>query len=205
MWEKGQDIEKAKRILYRYTLLRYNNAKQWREWYNKYQSKLFFTESGGWLWLVNDLDPKTPGNDYSVLKFYEFNESNIAPIQEKATKEEPVALSSAVSAVGKDKELIIRMKIYPGYHIYAKVSDQDPYIQTTYDLKAEGDVKLVGELQKPVGRPMAGSKSIILEGEQIFRQKIEGKSGKITFIVNYQACDSHVCLMPKSKTITIEL
>lgn len=205
MWEKGQDIEKAKRILYRYTLLRYDNAKQWREWYNKYQSKLFFTESGGWLWLVNDLDPKTPGNDYSVLKFYDFNESNIAPIQEKATKEEPVALSSAVSAVGKDKELIIRMKIYPDYHIYAKVSDQDPYIQTTYDLKAEGDVKLVGELQKPVGRPMAGSKSIILEGEQIFRQKIEGKSGKITFIVNYQACDSHVCLMPKSKTITIEL
>ena len=88
MWEKGKDIEKAKRILYRYTLLRYDNAKQWREWYNKYQSKLFFTESGGWLWLVDDLDPKTPGNDYSVLKFYEFNESNIAPIQEKATKEE---------------------------------------------------------------------------------------------------------------------
>lgn len=52
---------------------------------------------------------------------------------------------------------------------------------------------------------MAGSKTIILEGEQIFRQKIEGKSGKITFIVNYQACDSHACLMPKSKTITIEL
>lgn len=39
MWEKGKDIEKAKRILYRYTLLRYDNAKQWREWYNKYQSK----------------------------------------------------------------------------------------------------------------------------------------------------------------------
>ena len=35
-------------------------------------------------WQDNDLDPKTPGNDYSVLKFYDFNESNIAPIQEKA-------------------------------------------------------------------------------------------------------------------------
>ena len=85
------------------------------------------------------------------------------------------------------------------------VSDQDPYIQTTYEVKAEGGVKLIGDLQKPVGRPMAGSKSIILEGEQIFRQKIEGKEGKITFTVNYQACDSHACLMPKSKTITIEL
>ena len=205
LWESNQDVEKAKRILYHYTLLRYENAKEWRNWYNKYQSKLFFTESGGWLWLVNDLAPKTPGNDYSILKYYDFDESKIAPITEKATQEEPVALSSAVSTVGANKEIIIRMKIYPGYHIYAKVSDQDPYIQTTYDLKAEGDAKLIGELQKPAGRSMAGSKSIILDGEQIFRQKVEGRNGKITFTINYQACDNHACLMPKNKTITIEL
>ena len=205
MWENNQDVEKAKRILYHYTLLRYDNVKLWREWYNKYQSKLFFTESGGWLWLVNSLDPKTPGNDYSILKFFDVNEKELASVKEKATKEEPVALSSAVTMTGNEGEVLIRMKIYPDYHIYSMVSDQDPYIQTTYELKAEGGVKLIGDLQKPVGRPMAGSKSIILEGEQIFRQKIEGKEGKITFTVNYQACDSHACLMPKSKTITIEL
>lgn len=205
MWENNQDVEKAKRILYHYTLLRYDNVKLWREWYNKYQSKLFFTESGGWLWLVNSLDPKTPGNDYSILKFFDVNEKELASVKEKATKEEPVALSSAVTMTGNEGEVLIRMKIYPDYHIYSMVSDQDPYIQTTYEVKAEGGVKLIGDLQKPVGRPMAGSKSIILEGEQIFRQKIEGKEGKITFTVNYQACDSHACLMPKSKTITIEL
>lgn len=51
MWEKGKDIEKAKRILYRYTLLRYDNAKQWREWYNKIRanSSLLRAEAGcGW-------------------------------------------------------------------------------------------------------------------------------------------------------------
>ena len=94
MWENNQDVEKAKRILYHYTLLRYDNAKQWRQWYNKYQSKLFFTESGGWLWLVNDLDPKTPGNDYSILKFNEVSE--VAPMAEKASKEDPVAFSTSV-------------------------------------------------------------------------------------------------------------
>lgn len=68
LWETGSDVEKAKRILYRYTLLRYDNAKQWRDWYKKYQKKLFFTQAGGWFWLVDNGDPTTPGNDYSIIK-----------------------------------------------------------------------------------------------------------------------------------------
>ena len=103
MWENNQDVEKAKRILYHYTLLRYDNAKQWRQWYNKYQSKLFFTESGGWLWLVNDLDPKTPGNDYSILKFNEVSE--VAPMAEKASKEDPVAFSTSVIKESNEGEV----------------------------------------------------------------------------------------------------
>lgn len=205
MWENNQDVEKAKRILYRYTLLRYDNAKQWREWYNKYQSKLFFTESGGWLWLVNDLDPKTPGNDYSILKLNDVDESSLAPMKEKASKEEPVALSSAVVKNGNKGELIIRMKIYPGYHIYSVVSDEDPYIATKYELQTDGDIKLVDDLQKPTGHLMSGSKSIIYEGEQVLRQKFTGKEGSITLNITYQACDSHACLMPKTKTIKVKI
>ena len=205
MWENNTDVEKAKRILYRYTLLRYDNAKQWRQWYTKYQSKLFFTESGGWLWLVNDLDPKTPGNDYSVLKFNEVDESNLAPMKDKATREDPVAFSTAVVKNGDEGEAIIRMRIYPGYHIYSVVSDQDPYIETKYELQADGNIQLVGELQKPAGKLMSGSKSIIYEGEQVLRQKFTGKHGTINVIITYQACDAHACLMPKTKTLKIEL
>ena len=203
MWESNQDVEKAKRILYRYTLLRYDNAKQWRQWYNKYQSKLFFTESGGWLWLVNDLDPKTPGNDYSVLKFNEVDE--LAPMQEKASKEEPVALSTSVVKDGNGGEISIRMKIYPGYHIYSMVSEPDPYIETKYELQTEGDVQLAGDLQKPAGKLMTGSKSIIYEGEQVLHQKFTGKSGSVTLTITYQACDAHACLMPKTKTVKIKI
>lgn len=201
MWENNDDVEKAKRILYHYTLLRYDNAKQWRQWYNTYKSKLFFTESGGWLWLVNDY--KAPGNDYSVLKFNEIDNSKLAPAKDKATKEEPVALSYAVMTNGGENELVVRMSIYPGYHIYSYVCDQDPYIQTTYDIKPSEGVQLVGDLQKPAGMKMAGSNSIIYEGEKVLRQKFTGKSGKIIFTVNYQACDAHACLMPQSKTIEV--
>ncbi len=204
LWESGADVEKAKRILYRYTLLRYDNVQEWRNWYKKYQGKLFFTESGGWLWLVNDLDPKTPGNDYGVLKYNEIDESSLVPMTEKATEEDPVAFSSAVVWNGSEGELVIRMKIHPGYHIYSTVSEQDPYIETTYEMHTEGTVELVGELQKPVGKLLAGSKSVVYEGEQVLRQKITG-TGSITIDVTYQACNAHACLMPKTKTLKIRI
>ena len=126
-------------------------------------------------------------------------------MKDKATQEDPVVFSTASVKNGNEGELIIRMKIYPGYHIYSKVSDQDPYIETKYEFQTEGDVKLIGELQKPAGKLMAGSKSIIYEGEQVLRQKFTGKQGTITLTITYQACDAHACLMPKTKTLEIEL
>lgn len=51
---------------------------------------------------------------------------------------------------------------------------------------------------------MAGSKSVIYEGEQVLRQKFTGKNGSITINITYQACDSHACLMPKTKTLKSE-
>jgi len=62
LWETGKDSDKAKRILSRYTLVDFATAKEWREWYNTYKDKLFFTEAGGWLFLI---DSREPGlNDY---------------------------------------------------------------------------------------------------------------------------------------------
>lgn len=52
---------------------------------------------------------------------------------------------------------------------------------------------------------MAGSKSVIYEGEQVLRQKFTGKNGSITINITYQACDSHACLMPKTKTLKIRI
>lgn len=205
LWESGRDPEMGKRILYRYTLLRYDNAKQWREWYDKYQSKLFFTESGGWLWLVNSQKANTPGNDYSVLKYNEVDESALAPMKETVSKEDPVKFSTAVTRTGTEGELIIRIKIYPGYHIYSVVPDPDPYIQTTYEITTDGDITLKGDLEKPAGKLMEGSHSVIFEGEQVLRQKFTGREGSIKVIVNYQACDNHACMMPKTEVLEIEI
>ncbi|MDD6894268.1 MAG: protein-disulfide reductase DsbD N-terminal domain-containing protein [Prevotellaceae bacterium] len=203
LWEKGEDAEKAKRLLYRYTLLRYDNAQEFRAWYKKYEKKLFFTENGGWLWLVNDLDPATPGNDYSVLKYDEVDESQLARVTQATTTEEPVQLSAAVEDNGNgNKTLMVRAKIHPGYHIYSAVSEQDPYIVTTYDIDLNGKGKLVGELQKPTGRMLNTTGTVVYENEVVFKQKFTaGRDGSIKFTINYQACDDRSCLQPMSKTI----
>ena len=60
-------IDMAKRLLYRYTLLRFATPQEWRSWYRTYGDRLFWTESGGWLFMVNTEDPNIPGNDYAVI------------------------------------------------------------------------------------------------------------------------------------------
>ena len=202
MWEKGEDVEKARRLLCRYTLLRYDNAKDYRSWFKKYEKQLFFTESGGWLWLVNTQDPSVPGNDYSVLKYNEADAEEMAVAREETSAENPVQLAAVVETSGDEKTLVVKMKIHPGYHIYAVVSEKDPYIETTYDISLNGGGKLAGELEKPAGRMLNSTGTVVYEGEQVLRQKFTGvDKGSITFTVNYQACDNHSCLQPMSKTI----
>ncbi len=64
MLEKGQDVEKAGRILDRYTLCSFGTPSEWRAWYSKYRNNIFFTESGGYYFMVNSGEKDVPGNDY---------------------------------------------------------------------------------------------------------------------------------------------
>lgn len=207
LWEKGKDVDMAKRILYHYTLLRYDNAKAFRDWYKKYEKKIFFTESGGWLYLVNDLDPKIPGNDYSVLHYNDVPEEK-PELTQAATKMDPVTISAMASEGDKDgeKDIVIRVNIYPGFHIYDIVSEQDPYIQNEYNVQLEGNYEKVGDLKKPNGQRLGMTGTIVYSGDNIFHQTIKGSGqGKATFTIKYQACDDHSCLMPTEKTVTVDL
>ncbi len=204
LWETGQDVAKAKRILYRYTLLRYDNARQWREWYNRYQSKLFFTESGGWFYLVNSTEPNTPGNDYSVLKKEEAEEK-LPTLKEETSVTNPVSLSANVEYAGNgEKQIVLRAKIHDGFHIYAMVSPKDPFIPTEIKFEPSEGCQLAGKLALPHASILNADGTTIYTGDVIFRQAVSGK-GKVKITVNYQCCDSHACLMPQEKEITVNI
>ena len=59
MLEKGEDVELARRILSRYTKEDYKDASAWRTWLEKNRSRLFFTDVGGFKFMVAP-SPLTP-------------------------------------------------------------------------------------------------------------------------------------------------
>ncbi|TGV04882.1 hypothetical protein [Flavivirga rizhaonensis] len=76
MLETNVEIDKAYRILLRYTLEDFKTAKEWRTWYNGNKDNMFFTEMGGFVWLIYNANananPKVrPRNekDIALLKF----------------------------------------------------------------------------------------------------------------------------------------
>ena len=220
-WEQGKDIERAKRVLKRYTLCRFDNVKDWRNWYDKWNSKMFFTESGGWLFLINSRDKDVVGNDYQVLFAEKDAEiqailaaenggnqtSNLKPqtsnLQEP-TKQNPVVLDCHLSA---NKEVIIDMNIYPDYHIYANVDDADPYIVTKVEITPSKGWEKDGVLRTPsVTALNAGSKTTVYTGKGQFVQKLKGSGkGTVKVSVEYQCCDNTVCLPPQTKEFELTL
>ena len=218
MLEANTDVEKALRILRRYTLCRYDNATDWRNWYDKYADKLFFTESGGWIFLVNSQDPSTPGNDYSVMKKEReeaarqrpaMNGGNRRAPRENLTTsdEKPVAAAAFVrdAADGK-KEVMLRVKIHQGYHIYGIVSDQDPYIPTAIEILPPEGCELEGGPQLPQFRVLNSTGTTVYEGDVVFRQLIKGDAkGAVRCKINFQCCDESICFPPQEIVVNAQI
>ncbi|MDM3870966.1 hypothetical protein QSV34_06310 [Porticoccus sp. W117] len=53
--EQGDQVELAQRVLARYTTQQFETPQQWRQWFDSNQDKLFFTEVGGYKFMVNTL------------------------------------------------------------------------------------------------------------------------------------------------------
>ena len=53
--EAGEQQQLAQRVLQRYTTMNYSTAQEWRSWFDSNHDKLFFTEVGGYKFMVNTL------------------------------------------------------------------------------------------------------------------------------------------------------
>lgn len=204
----------GKRILDRYTLVRFDSPKEYRTWFNTYKDKMFFTESGGWLWLINTQDKSVPGNDYKVRpEFREYLDrtwkpeaaaapaAKAAPAKKSATtKDNPVAITARYDAA--KHEIVIGQDIHEGFHTYAELGPDDPFILVEVNITLNGGEK-VGNLKTPVKSPFAGGAGKVYEGYGEFRQEVKG-TGEATITFKYQACDASICLIPKTETLKVK-
>ena len=202
-WEQGGDVEKARRVLERYTLCRFEAPEEWRAWYEANKDRLFFTEAGGWLFLVNTRDKSIPGNDYSVRR----GQTSVPAATGLVTDDKnPVRAALTVEDAGNGNRVaVLRVKIHPGYHIYATVGGADPFLPTEVEFALPAGWEIAGDLQLPSFKGY-NSTTTIYEGDLVFRQEIKGQgTGTVRCTLSYQCCDVHICFPPAETEFTAEI
>lgn len=201
--EKGKEMEKAQRILDRYTLCTFTKPEQWRKWFNENKSRIFFTESGGWVFMVNTLDPSVEGNDYRKKANYLAARELEVPVTDNNN---PVsAAATLVTYHNGLQAVLVKMKIQPGYHIYGIVSEKDPYIATRVQIEGMPErYALSGDPICPTGKYFSDSGTTQYEEEAVFIIPITGTGkGSIRIKCEWQCCDSQVCLPPTGKVLEV--
>lgn len=196
----------GRRILERYTLCRFDTPAQWKAWLDANRDRMFFTESGGWLWLVNTEDPDEPGNDYSVLEEVEIKDEVPAKPAGATDEQNPVAIKcGVVNNSDGTKDIELTMTVHPGYHTYAIVADGESFIPTEVTVEVSEGWQKVGKLRLPAPSP-SPTATTWYTGNCAFRQRVKGTSaGTAKVTIRYQVCDASICLRPETKTLEVKL
>lgn len=108
------------------------------------------------------------------------------------------------------KTLIFNATILEGYHIYAYVSPQDPYIQSKLELELPEGVTSFGGLQTPTPTAYPGKGELyVYTGTIQFKQQIKVVSNYNNNVIKcglfYQTCNANICLPPTQKDVLLTL
>lgn len=213
--EKGEETDRARRVLERYTLCTFTEPAEWRKWFDTYRDKLFFTEAGGWYFLVDG--PATlPGNDYHAREKLSGQTAEATTDEAAATEKqqaqlgatsqaEPVRTAARLTGTGQERKIEIRMRIHPGFHIYREVAASDSYVPVSVETSLPAGWS-AGELIAPAPRKFGTAGTTVYENEVTLFVPLKGSgSGTASCTVKWQCCDDHVCMPPQSREFTFRI
>ena len=188
LWEKGKEVELAKRILQRYTDRQFQTPREWREWYEQNKKRLFFTEVGGYKFLENVQQHKTIGSVNSAADL------------------PPVNVSAQVIEKEDKRYVCVTFEMQPGYHIYAEGSGNTPFVVTSLNVECPSGIQSVGPFLKPTGVLLEGTEDVMVyEGKVQFFQEIIGVSEELVRCkLTYQCCNDLICMPPVEETVIVE-
>lgn len=200
----GADSEEVKTLgqtlLTRYTSQSFETQKDWANWLEAKRSKLFFTEAGGYKWLVNERVTK----DVTRKPLREPVLEN--PVSAEASARTPFASSMSVE---KDKDgyvLNVNVDIFDGWHAYDRVTETSAYRPIKLKLELPEGVTQVGEWDRPISRPSADTPGVTtFTGNVDFRCRISiddlESAAEIVCKVSYQVCDERSCRPPSTEKL----
>src|SRR5690606_2626709 len=103
-------------------------------------------------------------------------------------------------------ELIVKVNVHTGYHLYAHVAEGDPYEATRLHFEFPEGVRAVGELQKPSFKYFNQRGTTAYSGELLFKQVVQGpRVGEVKVTLAYQCCDSQICFPAVTEDYQIKL
>jgi len=186
--EKGKDTAMAMRVLRRYTMERFATAAEWRDWLTQNRDRLFYTEAGGFKFIVNA------------------RVAAGAAAASEATSTDPVAVSAKL----ENGRLVVDADILKGWHIYAYVSKDNPFIQTEMLLDLPEGAVSDQQWQSTAGLPLEGTEGVfVYEGKVRFSVAVDCAKVKpgstLKCGIYYQACDKTKCFPPKKKVIDVKI
>jgi hypothetical protein len=175
-------------LLERYTANAFSTAAEWKEWLESNRSKLFFTEAGGYQWLVNTIQ---------------------APRELKASPRQPLASQASVTANGADSfTLTIDIDILNGWHAYERVPANSPYTPLEIQLDLPQGVQRVGDWKKPLAHFSHEAPGLtVYEGRVAFVCQLRAPSlalaSQAVCKLRYQVCDANMCMPPSTMHLTV--
>ncbi|WP_299671868.1 protein-disulfide reductase DsbD domain-containing protein [uncultured Polaribacter sp.] len=104
--------------------------------------------------------------------------------------------------------IVLKASIAFNWHIYAYVSDTQPYISTKLKLDLPEGISPIGEWKLPYSEPYDDG-VYVYYGEPVFIQycaiNSAVKNSKISCGLYYQTCDRYKCFPPETKTKELEI
>lgn len=200
--EKGEDTALAQRVLERYTTEKFATAAEWRTWLTRNKANLYYTEAGGFKFMVNTLNAET-----SAVK-----PAASAPVKMVSTAvpttADPVVISAKlVEAADGKKNVEIDATILTGWHIYAYVPQDSPFIIAQPSIELPAGIN-GGEWQTSAGVPFVGGEGMFVwENKASFKTAIDAAALKPGMVIKcglfYQVCDNNKCFPPKKKIVEV--
>jgi hypothetical protein len=205
--EQNKDTALARRILIRYTTVDFKTAAAWRTWFTRNKAKLFYTEAGGFKFMVNTYGKPA----VAPVAFAQAPVSKPAPVGKQPTADDPVVLTATLLPGEKEHTatVVINANILRGWHIYAYVSGDNPFIQTETLLELPEGATTATEWETSAGIPDPAHEGIITyEGQTTFKIQVDCTKVKPGALIKcglyYQVCDLTKCFPPRKKMITLK-
>ena len=158
-------------------------------------------------WLL----PSASNADELSLERFEWAVQTLHPAA--PVNHDPLSMRAAAVSVnpgpGDAVVAVMKLRILPGWYIYAKVPADQPFIETELILEHGPELSIVDNWTGPATLPHStaantqiyesGADDLLFFRELVVSERGGGES-RITVGLKYQICDADYCLPPTTKT-----